>query len=486
MDFSRASTYALSRGRRRRVLSSAARLRPLALARFHEGSERAGRCATSLGFAVPPNLVLTYFTCLLVAPILVLEGCAHQRMVVTNRPAPLAEQIRADLGTIIGVLPGRVTSRSHYERYETTVWSASGEHASGGAIAGAAVGSTGALALLPFAIVFPPMLVVAGGVLLISTAGGAAAGVSQQAPAPDHGQSLVEAERAMGDALGLQRAQADFHRRLMKAGRELPAPDFVSLEEGEPSARGEALDLQVFAEAGFETLLLANVDEIAVRAGEGANPVLAVDVVVRSTLLSAGRDGPIDERTFTCRAGKRPARAWRVHGDRSLRDAVSRCYDKIADRIVEELFLVSLPSDGSVARFGGSGFARVDQEADRVRLTWGAFRAAGSRVTPPPDEASRPRDVRYDLRVWRAEDGFPGDLVYERNGLPEASHTVERPLDPSTSYFWTVRARFQLGGGTRVTPWAVTQERHGYSPERLDRVTNDFYYRFTTPPPPGA
>ncbi len=418
-------------------------------------------------------------------PVLVAQGCAHPRVIVTKRPAPLAEHVRAELGTI-GVLPGRVTTRSNYEQHEKTGSSGSGDKTSGGAMAGVAVGSTGALALLPFAIVFPPMLIVAGGVFLFSTAGGAAIGASQEAPSSDHAESMREAERVLGDALGLKRAQADLHRHVMKAARSLPSFDLVSLDHGGPSAHGEAVNLRVYGEGGFDTLLLANVDEVTVTAEEGANPILAIDVVVTSTLLSAAHGGPIDERTYTCRAGKRSARAWRVPDDRLFRDAVSRCYDKVADRIIEELFLVYVPPDGSMSGLGGRAFAQVDLEVGPPTFRWKPLPAGDNHGAMPQDAGLHPHDVTYDLRVWRAEDGFPGDLVYERTALPEAAHTLELPLEPSTPYFWTVRARFQLKGRTRVTPWAVTQDRHGYSPGRLDRVTNDFYYRFTAPPAPDA
>lgn len=431
------------------------------------------------------NTVFKYLACLLVAPVLMAQGCAPQRVIVTYRPAPLAEHVRAELGTI-GVLPGRLAARSNYEQHEPMASLGPGDNTSGGAIAGAAVGSTGAAALLPFAIIFPPMLIVAGGVFLAATAGGAVVGASREAPSPDHAGAVTEAKRAMGDALALERAQADLHQRLMTAAQGLASFDLVSLEEGELSVHGGAVDLQVFAEGGFESLLLANVDEVTVSAEEGPNPVLAIDVVVTSTLLSAGRGGPIDERTFTCRAGKRPARAWRVNGLRSLRDAVARCYDKVAARIIEELFLVHVEPDGSMSGFGGRAFTRVDLEGGRPRFTWAPLPVGDRRGAAPEDERIRLQGVTYDLRIWRAEDGFPGELVYQREALPEPSHTLEYPLAPSTLYFWTVRARFQLNGRTRVTPWAVTQERHGYSPDRLDRVTNDFYYRFTTPPPPDA
>jgi len=98
---------------------------------------------------------------------------------------------------------------------------------------------------------------------------------------------------------------------------------------------------------------------------------------------------------------------------------------------------------------------------------------------------SRISDVTYDLRVWKGRDGSPTDLVYERTALkavetwsersvkpvrftesgPEelqeimrregtAEHTIVLPLEPSSEYFWTVRARFKFDGKTRVTPWS--------------------------------
>ena len=90
--------------------------------------------------------------------------------------------------------------------------------------------------------------------------------------------------------------------------------------------------------------------------------------------------------------------------------------------------------------------------------------------------------VSYDLKIWRAESNdLPGDLVYLRRGLLTTHHMLEAPLEPATRYFWTVRARYEVEGVSRVTPWAVREERRGYSPDRLDRVTNSFYFRLKTP-----
>ena len=63
-------------------------------------------------------------------------------------------------------------------------------------------------------------------------------------------------------------------------------------------------------------------------------------------------------------------------------------------------------------------------------------------------------------------------------------HTLETPLEPSSLYFWTVRARFELGGQVKVTDWGVLKigppELHDPA---LARVPHPSYYRFKTPNP---
>ena len=64
-------------------------------------------------------------------------------------------------------------------------------------------------------------------------------------------------------------------------------------------------------------------------------------------------------------------------------------------------------------------------------------------------------ELRYDLRIWSAEDRIPGDLVYERVGLAGTAHAVENPLAPRASYFWSVRLRHTLDGEPRATRWSA-------------------------------
>jgi hypothetical protein len=84
--------------------------------------------------------------------------------------------------------------------------------------------------------------------------------------------------------------------------------------------------------------------------------------------------------------------------------------------------------------------------------------------------------VTYDLRVWRADNGYPVTLVYERTALPESSHRIEEALEPSTDYVWSVRGRFLVDGHVRVSDWSLLQA------PRLPLVPHPFLRRFRTPP----
>lgn len=99
----------------------------------------------------------------------------------------------------------------------------------------------------------------------------------------------------------------------------------------------------------------------------------------------------------------------------------------------------------------GKPYDRLVMEVDSLQpaLKWEAF--------PRPQNLSSDTGTRgfisnvtYDLRILRT----PSDIVYERKGLSTPYHTVETPLQPSTTYFWTVRARFDLDGKPKVTGWS--------------------------------
>lgn len=125
-----------------------------------------------------------------------------------------------------------------------------------------------------------------------------------------------------------------------------------------------------------------------------------------------------------------------------------------------------------------------------VTLRWEAFPRAGDYG----EVRDRMTNITYEIRVWTncggfqpsriamgsdssASSGFPGDLVYSEDKLPDPVHRISRRLEPNTSYIWTVRARFTLDGKPRVSPWSGAD-----SWSRLGVVPNGSYYSFRTLP----
>lgn len=87
------------------------------------------------------------------------------------------------------------------------------------------------------------------------------------------------------------------------------------------------------------------------------------------------------------------------------------------------------------------------------------------------------KDVTYDLRIWRAETGLyqlqQGSVVYERQGITQPSHQIEKPLESSTHFLWAVRAHFKLNDQIQITPWS-----HEIAAGAPDEPR---YYHFWTP-----
>lgn len=86
--------------------------------------------------------------------------------------------------------------------------------------------------------------------------------------------------------------------------------------------------------------------------------------------------------------------------------------------------------------------------------------------------------VRYELRIWREKHGRPVELVYERQDLEDNVHKLAHPLLPASNYFWTVRARFDLEGKRRVSPWSRIGPRQKTG---VIKIPSSAYLRLETP-----
>jgi hypothetical protein len=122
----------------------------------------------------------------------------------------------------------------------------------------------------------------------------------------------------------------------------------------------------------------------------------------------------------------------------------------------------------------GSGFFEVDSLQPTFR--WEPF--PGSQDLGKDKDAllGRIHNVTYELIIIKFRGtGLPAKTVYNRDKLPEPFHEIEDPLEPSTKYFWSVRAHFEVDGESRVSQWA------GISGPGKDKRALRFY-RFKTPP----
>ncbi len=153
-------------------------------------------------------------------------------------------------------------------------------------------------------------------------------------------------------------------------------------------------------------------------------------------------------------------------------------------------------------RFSDWNVAPVEIDSLHPTLRWESFPRPQDRQADKEGIMGRIRNVTYDLKIWRDDNDYPVELIYTRQGLPEPSHKLESSLAACTQYFWTVRARFELKGHTRVLEWGVTpptpqgMQQARIPPEaarrarltepidfarRLPQVPNPFSYRFKTP-----
>ena len=128
---------------------------------------------------------------------------------------------------------------------------------------------------------------------------------------------------------------------------------------------------------------------------------------------------------------------------------------------------------------GHDGIGYYEVDSLRPFFRWESFPRSQDLKRDKDGLLSRIDKVTYDLKVWRAQEDcdYPAELLYSRQGIPVSAHIMKEPLKPSTKYHWTVRARFEIDGQTRVTEWGV-----GWHGRRLPVTPNPLYYRFKTPP----
>ena len=252
-------------------------------------------------------------------------------------------------------------------------------------------------------------------------------------------------------------------------------------------------------------------------------------------LLNASDNKQLYAREFLYVSDAYPILSWRWYDATLFSAELQRAYTSISQSMVEQVFLLtSLPL---ASHHRGPGkvvdkVQRIDEACGlawrtpardfrprlpakprginyftlvtslRPELQWESFPRSADNIGQHAELVKHISNVRYDLRLWRAKTYMPPELVYQRMGLMLPRHKVEITLEHNAQYFWSTRARFDIGGNIRATRWSAYRIPYydvrgikqlkpqatpaiaaGYlrDPCNLDFIPTANYYRFATP-----
>lgn len=426
---------------------------------------------------------------LLIATILILAlitqfGCASSVL-----SPPPSEAVRSGLGTV-AVTSGRFAPRLGIVGGPARGAGASaGRGAVVGAVVPIAVGSKmgGSGAILGI------MLAPVGAVV------GAIAGVIQNEPTV----KVEEREAAARELAAAQRIQDDIRDRVAAVGRDLTPHTLTVLADQDSSIAAERPDYRPLSQEAIQTVLDVRLESVTLEGGElPIDPPLWLVMVVNTRLVRTDNNAELYANSLTYTGQKGRTLAEWVGDPEVFRDELDRAYVILAEKIVEEVFLLiplttcaTCPVAGLRPLYpeAGPSFSQVNSLQPTFR--WEAFPRPTDLDADRDGWVRRIREVTYDVRIWKVELApprefptwwlSPGELFYSRSALSAPTHTIDLPLALSTSYFWSVRARFDLDGQQRVTEWSVLLEsdsRQKYNP-RTARIPALNYYRVRTATP---
>ncbi len=412
-------------------------------------------------------------TSLASAAALMLAGCAAKPPPFVVPPS-LEPDIANRLG-IIGIAPVKAPETDGLGPAGTKADAA--ERAGGNAAGGWAYGSVGAFGVHPAmglaAVLLLPFAIVGAGVY------GAIVGVSEK-------EAKLGAETLRLAVADIRPDETLRERVFVDASRET-RHKFVSLND----PQGE-IPVQDEIQSGAETILEITEATIAlVPIEDSTDPKLTLVLSAHLGLRRAGSEEELYATDLKMREGAAGFREW-VADDASLfRKALDEVLNTFAEKAVMDvflrysthlpekptkslhLFLVIQPVSPEHAKQFNKIFSSKS-ESVRPTLRWQAFPTPADIAADPSGGLARATNVTYDLKIWRQGNFdfwgdnnspyfFPDRIIHDVEGKPGPYFVPPEPLEPFTSYFWTVRARFEIDGFPRLTDWMVVK---GYTYNR--------------------
>jgi hypothetical protein len=431
-------------------------------------------------------------------------GCAHRAIA----PSPLPEPVQQQLGKI-GVVVRSTEEQKTFGNPGTGRLSNIGRGAGLGAAMGANAGAHGREAAI-FAIPVAAALGLLGGAIY-----GAVASESWQEEDTTFRTLVAE--------LNLNRTLPEHLATYSRShGYEI-----AHLSTGPPEELQEPSRYAAARRDGIATMLeIQDLTVNLVPAEYMVNPHRALILSARAQLIRTADASVLDDRIVTDKLG--PAlllNEWTADHAERFRQEVRQGSERLAEQIVTDYFMVypfvervtsgvfletHLKGLRPLYPSEEPGFPAgqgISEEDIRAKYSRGEFRDSVSRPIPNEFRIMAQRadtlqptlswepfygpHVTYDLKIWRSGRLGPDALVYNRTNLKQATHKLATALEPSSLYYWSVRAHFVEQGKDRITDWSRRSVKPSLVIEILtwglaalmpDPVDEGFYV-FITPPP---
>ncbi len=395
-----------------------------------------------------------------------------------------------------------------------------------GAAKGAALGGGGGLlyglgeASVGASNPYAAAVIILGGLIfmLVGTTVGAVTGAVTAVPAETANGIEQQIDKTL-DTMNLSTNLAAAVFAAQASRSDLKPHSLVSLGSVKP---GDTIPYCDYLHDDIKTILQVEVTDVGFQGGTGKRPVIALYMNASVRMIDTATGGNLYTRDFRYLSEERAFDEWLENDAKQLAIGFEDARKDLADRILDELFLVTeFPFDSGLwafpwqAHFGtcwlkpiypeyktGSFRSSLLKSADEMRkdmilysevdslqptLRWEPF--PRPRDHKPKNESliSQIKDVTYDLKIWQATNDYPERLVCDATALPEPQFQLPYPLKHGTKYFWTFRARYTLNGQPQVSRWAfslvpATGEGMplGGSCD-MDEIPSTNYFRFITP-----
>ncbi|MBH0200997.1 MAG: hypothetical protein HP496_01525 [Nitrospira sp.] len=438
--------------------------------------------------------------------LITLQGCAH-----TPPPSPLPESLQQQLGQI-GVVATTTEGQQAFGSPGTGRLSNIWKGASLFAAVGAGVGAHGSY--------MAPIMVPAGAA--IGLVGGAFYG----AVASESWQNADRAFQSIVAELDLNQALTQHLTAFAQAhGYALTQLSTIVQEGPQHQSR--------YATArndGIDTVLeIQDLTVNLVPAEYMVNPHRVLTLSARVQLIRTVDQTLLDDRVVIDKFG--PALlldGWTANQAIRFRQEVQQATERLAEQIITEYFLLYPFPDrvtdsglfldvhlkGLQRYYPGEspdhfGHKTVHEKDIRAKYSWDDFLGlsprlpaeflilAQSRVDslqPTMSWETFPgSNVTYDLKIWRSGRLGPDTLVYSRTNLDQPTHKLETALEPSSLYYWSVRAHFTEQGRERITDWSRRSITNSLTVKIMtlgilavmpDPVAEGFFVFITPPPSP--